>query len=904
MKGGLVSVNLGTISFLDKLRELIRLQHITCVRIPANSGGGYLFRITITQPSNDFLSIYPGKQEVIFNTRELLLKLVQVGIRADDMHNGKEISLIATFNREVITQNTIYTNSMDYWFEPICPNIIYSKYFLRTDITPDMTVIRDLLNLCMFDLNTFNVPKIIGIGCIFMEMLTGTTQASVQFPNYNQHTPLVLSPTPVQNIVLKNYLYQLVRLSRLGYYHGDTHLDNAMVVNNYDYINNIRVYLIDFGRTKTIMNSNSVQLVTNEVFWSYRQMQQYLTSIGDLDLWYNNIRSNEIHRSRQHYIIKLYENHKLSQLKHLSPTHEQLRITDSDMIFKSRNIPLRVVSVPDELRLNCNTVNSDCIYKKNNKEGIVSINPQYQPYGQEEITIISSITDTYIDEQFLNFTETDGIFLWVIGIRGGTTKPKIFFIWVNSCFEFATKHSVLIQKYSITSIYGAGEMIKSNNNLTFNLLSGTYMFMPLTQRVITHEQINQLNNSVVSFAKYKLNKTQQLYTINMCIQCNQNIQLEAQVTDILNKNTCCKNNNYNLNQLNYFIKVNKIFTDISKAVPFIFNKTKAQEVEDQRLAEAQEKQKLAEAQEKQKLAEAQKLAKLQDKQRLAEAQEKQKLAEAQEKQKLAEAQKFAKLQDKQRATEAQEKQRATEAQRATEGSGQMELVGEEDGSVEEEDGSGQMELVGEEEEDGSGQIELGGGIVQSKQSLQSNNKNLQKDVNKDIINVEITINNLFMDDIDIEFSKIISNIKNINFINNIQLLNKYAEICCMNSYKNCINTILLRDSTIQENIISINPIIIDGKTSSTPTSTSTSTSKYSSTMQTIQNNAIPSNKINNELGLINSGGYIKKHKKLTNKRNIKNKRNKTVNKRHKTINKRHKPINKRHKTINKRHNYK
>ena len=183
---------------------------------------------------------------------------------------------------------------------------------------------------------------------------------------------------------------------------------------------------------------------------------------------------------------------------------------------------------------------------------------------------------------------------------------------------------------------------------------------------------------------------------------------------------------------------------------------------------------------------------------------------------------------------------------------------------------------------------------------------IKNDVSNNIKNDEsqikikyITINNLLLSDFDIQFYKKINSDKNTNLMKNLQIINEYAKICGANSYNDCLNTTELSNSNIKANIISINLIskkIINSVSDS---------NIFSSNLKSKPNNVKPNNvkpnisspiPITNQKLLINSGGYLKKHKKYKKS----NKRNKTLNKRNKTLNKRNKTLNNRNKTLNKR----
>jgi hypothetical protein len=336
-KGGALSVyqNLNLDDIFHWVRN-IRFLNIKSV-------GGFMFEVEIEE-NEQFISIYPGltKGDKISYTKYLLLKVIQIGnehmgINKENFRTQiKEIITEEDFLNEVELQKYIHDKSIDKNYEPICPNII-AHGFLDKEIDENKSdpyffygnaLLKKLVKACF---KNKNVSK---LGFFFMESLGGDAMSIKEaFPQITYDNPITEgSRTNKQNAILKNYTYQLLRLAKLGIVHNDTHLGNALYYENYDYIDNYRVVLIDFGRSKTGLNvrktydynviSNTFPNYKNKNlgYWSYRELNDYIKNIGgnskQLRIWFQTIEENEIKESQkrfQEYLIQSGNNEKLQQ---------------------------------------------------------------------------------------------------------------------------------------------------------------------------------------------------------------------------------------------------------------------------------------------------------------------------------------------------------------------------------------------------------------------------------------------------------------------------------------------------------------------------------------------------------------------------------------------------------------
>ena len=74
----------------------------------------------------------------------------------------------------------------------------------------------------------------------------------------------------------------------------------------------------------------------------------------------------------------------------------------------------------------------------------------------------------------------DGGYIYIIGLRSGEpdrniSGSDIYFQPVRSSLEFGAVHAIMVNREVFRTIFAAGEMRKTGNNIEFNMLSGTFM---------------------------------------------------------------------------------------------------------------------------------------------------------------------------------------------------------------------------------------------------------------------------------------------------------------------------------------------------------------------------------------------------------------------------------------------
>lgn len=189
--------------------------------------------------------------------------------KKNEIHIDSECSLFLfdteKFRNENKIQREIYSETFDEYLEPICPKLVFVKNDKFSNCLNFLEVLlkktRDeksnlYLNLLLnFSLKSINYPRLFSngvdnykFGFIFMESIENETtgiNTSVLENYLNRYTGLMY-----------NYWFELYRLSKLGYIHGDSHMSNCLYNPRYNsYIEGTgRALLIDFGMSDKISN--------------------------------------------------------------------------------------------------------------------------------------------------------------------------------------------------------------------------------------------------------------------------------------------------------------------------------------------------------------------------------------------------------------------------------------------------------------------------------------------------------------------------------------------------------------------------------------------------------------------------------------------------------------------------
>ena len=88
----------------------------------------------------------------------------------------------------------------------------------------------------------------------------------------------------------------------------------------------------------------------------------------------------------------------------------------------------------------------------------------------------------------------DGVYTWLLYSTGNSNMIRFVATEVVSPFEIGTRHQALAYNARIgaSTIYGGGELIKKDGEITFNLLSGTY-----SKPILAHNFEKTLKNELI-----------------------------------------------------------------------------------------------------------------------------------------------------------------------------------------------------------------------------------------------------------------------------------------------------------------------------------------------------------------------------------------------------------------------
>jgi hypothetical protein len=514
--GGMVILN-NQLTSQDILDNIISL-----TPFGAKSIGGYLFKGKLDV---EYTSLYGGLPNIFYNTTEVLIKILQISNpnEFDTSFNNKEIVSEDEFNDEVIMQKLVFYSSLTRYLEPICPNILYSdiNYDIQFVNCANSNLIHDILSI-----NRTQRGSHSRFGIIIMELLPYCQPISELFPSINSIRPVepISSLTDAQRNALDNYTFQLLRLFKLNIIHGDTHLDNALIISNYNYIGGIRVFLIDFGRSFQINflnleHASIDDVIQNKDWWSYRMIATFIMDkLSKPNATFKSIHDHylqEVSLSEDVFINKLYENRIIEDL--YNATNSWLNINDKTkimdefndlLLFYQYNMFCMDINM-DIPALNINMANDKCngISRYTFQQSYYDVDDAIQLYHNDE-------TDTYIhayiNEQ-LQYTENKPqIFLWMIGIEHGMDFPNIYTIQSESCYEIGIKHYLMHQTAFIEKFFAAGEMLINGTTVNVNFESGTFT-VPLFEYIQRsginmNEYTRNFNEVIMRFMNYKINK--------------------------------------------------------------------------------------------------------------------------------------------------------------------------------------------------------------------------------------------------------------------------------------------------------------------------------------------------------------------------------------------------------------
>ena len=206
----------------------------------------------IESPFYVYRSNYPDKQ-----IREVLLKVIFFSDKGIEfMSRNRRLKLsgckVKDFLHEVNTQKEIFEKSFDYSLEPICPDIV-DAFRAKLEFVKCLKNIPILNKIKTEYTKQYNqLADSLECGLIIMEKMEHVSKIKFEYVS------------SVTDDIEKNSdfyfaAFELIKLYRLGYYHGDPHLENILIQRDYNYFEFIkgRGHLIDFGKTVLVKDADN-----------------------------------------------------------------------------------------------------------------------------------------------------------------------------------------------------------------------------------------------------------------------------------------------------------------------------------------------------------------------------------------------------------------------------------------------------------------------------------------------------------------------------------------------------------------------------------------------------------------------------------------------------------------------
>jgi hypothetical protein len=513
------------------LYNIITNPETKMTRMSEESRGGYIFTIDLL----DTTILKSLTSRDFYNISNIILKIVVISGSSEDIYGEfrykeedslREITTLDKFMNECNTQIFLHNMSYDNFLESICPTIIGHYCIDKNSKIMKCNTNNEIVNIIKYILE-----KNLQVGFIFMEKLNCMNVVSNLLSNYNQKQQMDSQiETDINDIishnlhiknVLDNYLYELIRLWRIGYTHGDTHLENALYNSPYPYIEGERVYLIDFGRTiknkdynrkkryirtdwelmKTKMTNMTKNTYTNEIHWSYKFLHYYNNKINTIE-WYKNICEKRF-KSKMDFLHNLTTtttmNVKMPKYQSIINANNRFQYN----LFDRDEIPPNVLISPEE------NFSSAYLTFSENENGLALIERPFVYENEKysfskihniDLFVYEIIQKLKIDRDYYNFelefddnfqmknveflknrmeNMQNGTYTWMIYHKNN--RLQISFFRTKCSLEIGTKHYCIMMKQQITYFYSAGEMLKKEGNqFVFNFLSSTFFMSCFT----------------------------------------------------------------------------------------------------------------------------------------------------------------------------------------------------------------------------------------------------------------------------------------------------------------------------------------------------------------------------------------------------------------------------------------
>ena len=547
------------------------------------SSGGILFDINY-DPSPNILMCDttgvrrynndPDNPNIVFkNSSHMLLKVILTKVqpprRSNERYdilnidinvNGERIQrgIIKTDPTEAINevnlQQQIFAQSFDQFLEPICPMVFYScslddlERQMYIDRRPNLNallmdksdVFREIYNSFIDTPLNNALPDNLRLSMhfLFMEVadygqpqpaqpvqpgdIPNSGQVGDVFPT-SRANPLPPIDTPEKEELVDALIFEVYRLWKLGFVHGDLHLDNAMYVKRqglqYIYQNRFRVFIIDFGRTEPHGDDiNDIELfkrnATVNYFWSYRFIYNVINRpttnnayLQDLDRRRDMIKMHfSLWIATHSEALRMY----LTNVPDLSV--DRLLGELSEVTLSSfRSLP--AVAIPYLL----NIVNTENMYHIGELHYISFRDTRF--YAMRNTTFIEEVNlaSTQVRQirtggpnNFAKMTDNHpndyGIYNWILVVDMDGIL-NMYFSRVVSRFQAGVQHEDLVRNAAPRTLISAGQMTLNAEHLRYNLTSTRFMqdrFGPnITENFIAVEEATYITMRLIFGVKVR-----------------------------------------------------------------------------------------------------------------------------------------------------------------------------------------------------------------------------------------------------------------------------------------------------------------------------------------------------------------------------------------------------------------
>jgi hypothetical protein len=474
--------------------------------IPTTSVGGLLFFVDFVNTAD--YTFYTVNSSNIANPLQPITRFVVKMLfvynndrgRAGQHYIGpRKLDIIdfSVFKDELDIQKDIYEKTFDIYCEATCPKILFSNGVNPSALNQDSQTMMDIFiakcthpsfRQCAADYMRRldrSDPKYdpnLKVGVIFMEAIDNI-QVSDFFVNWKNGTQMNLPArmTQSQQNAADAYAYELIRLYRTGYIHGDTHLENAMMNDHYNYVYDKRAIIIDFGRTH---KHNNQELPTNiatvfvyddgsrhpPYFFTEQLMQKYPDRTG----FYNtNPQYQRISRARadtkREFLTGLFSNDALFRNyedicgRFRDDAEKFNRITDYFIDMFSSQFCQSEIDIQPAF--------ASC------HEGTAG-HPRRELFyrlGPDPLDV-SIQKDTIYDIDTFDVNVPDGLYKWVFGKRrsraaAGYAPFGFYLMEVENWFSIKTNHQDIMRRADIDYYLAAGEIHKRGDQIEVNLAS-------------------------------------------------------------------------------------------------------------------------------------------------------------------------------------------------------------------------------------------------------------------------------------------------------------------------------------------------------------------------------------------------------------------------------------------------